>query len=473
MALILELNITNFPEAKTDVNYKVVDSNLDHVKAGTVDIGSDGAVSLIMAGSGVQLTDWVKSTFDDYDGANFTTTGEASDWSQVTDDGALPPTVFTLLAMGDSLTATGAISDGARPSKGNVKMFFSNYWCTAAYIHSSQDYIYRPDMGKSGEQTTGMLNKITQYTDSDADLIMLHIGTNDFKQVSIATTKSNYTDIVNALLASGKKVLCIPCHHRNNGAESAAKNLDADELNAHILTLAQNNSDVEMSPVDTAMNALMMTHGNDGVVSDDGLHWNNLGGILAGVIPGQSLDTFFPSTFTKFNLAPNSFTGTGGSLGGTSTGVMPDGYHGSGTGCEFTGPIDRGDGKVWWKIQTDGSLSQGASLFELKDVTTEEAMYQCEWLIEFEQGAELVDRLEILVNSAGATWNASDYNTELTVTSVGMVENDTEYLIKSPTGVFDAGLGGCNIESRQVTGVDVIMYVTSNKFYKVEDGIVV
>lgn len=466
MALEVTKKIGNITEAKTGLNYELKSGSWELIDSGTVNASSDGTIHVPMAGKGVSLSDDLVMQVHNFNGVNFSTFGYSMFDVKVQDDGVAPPDVLKLIAIGDSFTATSNVDTGVRPSKGNITTFFSNYWVSAAYVWSANDYIFRPDMGKSGQTTRGALNIIEQYKASDADVVMLLLGANDFFIIPQAESWSNYELIVNGLLTSGKRVLIIPTYKRNNGGSWEDINTQCDELNAFVRSTFENTDGVFFSDVDTTIDNLMITHGNDGALSDDGLHFNNIGGLMAGVKVAEALDLHFPSTINKINLAPDSFTGTGGTA--ATGGVMPDGFYGSlasnTTEDAFTGPIDRGDGKVWWKVRASNQ-----TLFRLNAVPTTSGFYTMECTVEFEQGAELVNRIEVTVYSSGTTYNPSELNTELVVDSSGMVSNGVKYRFRSPTGIMEDDTGVARFETRQDTGDDVIYYITDFKFYKVED----
>ena len=474
MTLEIKYKIGNITEAKEGLNYEVRNSDFEIIDSNTLTTKPDGTVSVKMAGKPATLNQDLILTVHDFNGSNFSTFGHAMFNVTVEDDGVAPPDVLKLIAIGDSFTETSNINTGLRASKGNVTMYFSNYWATAAYVHSANDFIFRPDMGKSGQTTRGALSILSQYQGSDADVVMLLLGTNDFNNIPAAETRANYESIVNGLLVSGKKVLIIPVYKRNNGGSTDLINVMVDEFNAYILSMFGDTDGVFFSDVDDEINNLMLANGNNGVVSSDGLHFNNAGGMLAGVNVAKALDRAFSSTMQKVNLVGNGFSGTGGQA--VTTGVMPDGFFGSlatnSTEDSFQGPIDRGDGKVWWKVRTNGEVNSSQSLFGVRGVPTTDGMYQMECLVEFEQGAELVTRVEARVGSTGPTWNASDLNTETVVGVVGQVENGKPYRFRSPTGVMDSTSCDAQFETKQSTGIDVIYYITDFMFYKVEDEIV-
>lgn len=482
MALELSLVINNNDNTpKTGVKFYSVDENnlepvdgkISVVNSGTVDVAANGQVNIPMAGKGVILGQQIYSAFSTFDGTNFDSCLNAAGWSAVSDDGVAPPSVYKLIAIGDSFTDRGSsgTTTGDRPADKYVGINHSGYWVTGAYVHAQSDYIFRADMGKSSEGTSGLLSRIPSVLEKDADLCAIMIGANDVGANDITATKANYDSIISELRNNDRyKVLIVPCVHRYDTANNTQANAFIDELNAHCATIAATNDGVEIVPVPTELNNRMAVSGD---VSDDDLHLNSVGGMLYGESIGVALDQFYPSTIEKFNIAP-AFVGTGGALASGATGVVPDGYKGSiannSTEFGFTGPVDRGDGKVWWKIRTNGGAVSGSnniSRLDLDSVACVDGKYVAEALIEPINGGENINQIIVRADSNSATYNYC----ELITTGGGerAFENGVGYRMRSPSAYCDGGTATLRIETNQVMGTDVELYITDVKLYKVED----
>lgn len=486
MAAEIQINILGLPEAKLAANYQVEKPNavdpliLDLVDEGTVDLASDGTGNINMSGKGVSIGDLVFFSVNDRNGTNDATAGNAAYWVTITDDGVAPPPVLKLLAIGDSFTDRGSsgTTDGSRPTNQYVGINQSGYWVSGAYLHSTQDYIFRPDMGKSSEGTSGLLSRLDEpyVQNSDADVVILLIGTNDVGAGDINTTKQNYTDIVNKLRLNDKfKVLIVPVTHRNDGINPTSDNAFIDELNTHCVSIAATTDGVEIAAVNTEFNTRMMTDQiTYGGVSDDGLHANTAGGVLLGETVAAALDTFYPSTIEKFNILPTEFTGTGGVVTAGGTGVVPDNFRGlrsnNTTEDGFTGPIDRGDGKVWWKIRTNGGVPSGSNnttSFESVLFPCTAGWYTGEVTFEVIQGADALSDVDLRLDNDSATYSYCEQIT--TSGGIGAWEVGKQYRIRTPSTRCENGNARLLFTSDQDQGTDTIIYVTDFKLYKVED----
>ncbi len=452
------------------------------VIGGSVAVAADGQVNIPLSGRGLTLNQQIKNFFTDFDGTNYATSIDAAGWSVVTDDGAAPPSVYKLLPFGDSFTDRGSsgTTDGVRSVDGKqyATTNLLGYWATAAYVHSDSDYIFRQDMGKSGDTCKGVLARMSEsyFVNTDADLCCLMVGANDALTNDPDDVKADYTAIVNGLLAKSMKVLLVPVVHRNMpNIDNAKANTFIDDLNAHAASLASTTTDVEIVPVNTAIDVLMdSAQGTWGGISDDGLHLNNRGAMLHGKPVADALDLFYPSTITKNYILPVDFTGTGGTVTANGTGIAPDGckalYSNNTTEDGFTGPIDKGDGKVWWQLRSNGGTpvsSNNKAQFESLHMAVPQGKYVGEVTFVIQSGAEALDRAALRLDNDSTLYNYCEMITN--GSGVGAFENNKVYRMRTPSVYTEAGTAYLRFLPDQDPGADVVMHITDFNFYKVED----
>ncbi len=484
MAVELNFKVKNVPSALTGAYYNLLADDRSLIHSGTTDVAADGQVNISVAGRGVGLGDWVYTLVDNHvvGGNNHANEGSCLDWIQVTDDGAPAASVYKLLPFGDSFTDRGSsgTTDGARSLDGKqyTTTNLLGYWTTAAYIHSDSDYIFRQDMGKSGDTCAGVLARMSEsyFTGTDADLCILMVGANDALTNDPDTVKANYTAIVNGLLAKGLKVLLVPVVHRNMASiDNVKANTFIDDLNAHAANLASTTTDVEIVPVNTEIDTLMdSTQGTWGGISDDGLHLNNKGAMMHGKPVATALDLFYPSAITKNYILPLDFTGTGGTVTANGTGVAPDGckalYGNNTTEDGFTGPIDKGDGKVWWQLRPNGGApvsSNNKAQFESLHMAVPSGKYVGEITFVIQSGAEALDRAALRLDNDSTLYNYCEMITN--GVGAGAFENNKVYRMRTPSVYTEAGTAYLRFLPDQDQGADVIIHITDFNFYKVEE----
>ena len=485
MAVELILPVSDgLDEDKPQSRYSIERFDYSVVDRGLVDRFIGQETHLSMVGKGVSLGEWVTAKLDDCapTGSNLSSTGYSIKSIQITDDGVAPPTYFSLKPVGDSITRQGS-TVAPRSSNGSVFAEDESYWAMASLRHCANDYFFLPNQGWSGENTGMLLNRLPGLIAEEGDLWILMSGTNDILGgLTLEESKSNWDQIAADLMAAGKKLLIVPVAYRNRPLATdpqgpAFYNTRADDLNAHLITIAASDPNIAIAEVNTEWNTLVMTDQVTwGGVTDDGLHPNGYGGVVLGKEAAIALDLYFPSVIeNKVSIVNTEFTGTGGTLS-LSTGTMPDDWKGyyakNGTEDGFTGPIDRGDGKVWWKCRSNGgtvSNQNNRIKFESKapDDGTD-GWYVGEVELEFVQGAEVLSKCTIAGQSDdGAYYPASHHY--LDPIEAGSIENNVPFTIRTPSIKCTTGTKEIEIDIAQGMGPDVILYVTGLTLYKVRD----
>jgi hypothetical protein len=312
----------------------------------------------------------------------------------------------------------------------------------------------------------------------EGDLWMVMSGTNDILGgLTIQESKDNWDAIAALIVGEGKKLLIVPVAYRNRvGEDPMVYNGRADELNAHLVTIAASNPDIAIAEENAEWNAGVMTDQVTwGGLTDDGLHPNGYGGVVLGKEPAIALDLYFPSVIEDKSVMLGEFSGTGGTLS-IGTGVMPDGWKGyfanNSTEDGFTGPIDRGDGKVWWKCRSNGGAvtnQDNRIIFESHSVDDgSEGWYVGELTVEFEQGVESLISCLVQGESVDSGFFSASHQ-YLNPIDPNSLKNGVEYSLRTPSIKGVSGGKQFEIQTSQNMGDDVIMYVTDMKLYKVKD----
>lgn len=269
-----------------------------------------------------------------------------------------------LIAFGDSFTDNG---DGVpRNAAGSYTISTRGYW-VCAWLQSTQNFMMLDAKGLTGNTTTQMLARITDVTNSEADVVLLLGGTNDLNQgATPEATRDGMAAILDAIIASGKKVLLTPIARRK---EADFLNDEVDATNAYYAELVAARKDhvvmAERSPeFDDGCTA------SNPDVTPDGLHPSSYGAWLIGKKTAIALDKHFKSNpVARTNLAPNpDFAGDTGSALSGATGKAPtswriyyaDPTNNGGTGV---GGVVNPDGTFTVKTGSNTGISNGASAF--------------------------------------------------------------------------------------------------------------
>ncbi|AOW81463.1 SGNH/GDSL hydrolase family protein [Vibrio mimicus] len=141
-----------------------------------------------------------------------------------------------------------------------------------AFVQSQQQFYLLDGAGVSGNTTIDLLNRMSDVTSTDADVVLLLIGTNDLNQARTPEqTRDSMEQVLDQIIASGKKVLITKVPLRK-----ISDNLNQKEqLNAYYEQLAlERAGDVAITDNLTAFNQYVQA-GEDLVVTTDGLHPNS------------------------------------------------------------------------------------------------------------------------------------------------------------------------------------------------------
>ncbi|PAR29547.1 SGNH/GDSL hydrolase family protein [Vibrio metoecus] len=269
------------------------------------------------------------------------------------------PTI-KLIAFGDSITDIG---DSSRNISGGYIVSTRGYWCNA-FVQSQQQFYLLDGAGVSGNTTLDLLNRMSDVTSTDADVVLLLIGTNDLGQGRTPEqARDSVGQILDQIIASGKKVLItrIPLRKPSDNL-----NQKINQLNAYYDQLAvDRHNDVAITDNLTEFNQYVES-GNGLVVTTDELHPNSFGAWLIAKETSKTLDSKFNSIASELvNFAPNpSFSGASGLVLNGATGLAPADWRiyyadpTNGLGGSALGSVINQDGSVTLTTGTEAAFKQ-------------------------------------------------------------------------------------------------------------------
>ncbi|HFG1699839.1 TPA: SGNH/GDSL hydrolase family protein [Vibrio cholerae] len=278
----------------------------------------------------------------------------------ITNPFLLEKQAIKLIAFGDSITDIG---DSSRNISGGYIISTRGYWCDA-FVQSQQQFYLLDGAGISGNTTLDLLNRMSDVTSTDADVVLLLIGTNDLGQGRTPEqARDSMEQILDQIIASGKKVLItrIPLRKPSDNL-----NQKINQLNAYYEQLAvDRNNDVAITDNLTEFNQYVES-GNGLVVTTDELHPNSFGAWLIAKETRKTLDSKFNSIASELvNLAPNpSFSGASGLVLNGATGLAPADWRvyyadpENGLGGSALGSVISQDGSVTLTTGTDAAFRQ-------------------------------------------------------------------------------------------------------------------
>lgn len=285
-----------------------------------IDIGENGTV-----GAGVIVT-----------ANNFTTGGQSfksmAGYTLIEAGEVVPPTGLLIegdrleiIATGDSITEAG--DSQRRNLPGNYAKTTTSYWANAIN-NTFQDFYVLDGQGVASDTTVDLLARMDDVLLTSADIVIVMIGTNDLlADTPIQTISDNMADILDQIIAAGKKVVIQPVIHRTPvGAFEEGYNDRVDQLNAsyRVLAAARSN-DVVMAGDPVTYNQLLID--NPSLVTIDDIHPISYGAWLIGGTLSPVLDSkILSKTPVGDTNYITDFTGTNGELRDGATGEVPDGW---------------------------------------------------------------------------------------------------------------------------------------------------
>lgn len=292
----------------------------------------------------------------------------------VIEAGSAPPSSYLLegerlkvLAFGDSITDNG--DDPANPSYSKSTR---GYWVNTENS-STQEFEFLEGKGITGNTTQDLIDRITDATSTNADIVMLLVGTNDINQgVDLNTIENNMSSILSSIITSGKKVLLVPVPHRQS---EDSFNATIDDLNSRYANLASNlPNDVVFSTSSTEFNTKVGNPSTELDVTTDGLHPNSYGAWLIAKEVVVTLDNSFLSTSpTGRTSLVTAFDGTGGgTLFSGATGDVPLDWR-----LYFANPADgqggtiNPDGSYTIRTGLEAGASENRGLFRSGNITVD------------------------------------------------------------------------------------------------------
>ncbi len=324
----VRFTLTDVPPNLTAINAVVTNKEQDSLLWSGVHATTGGAVELDIGTAGTDGQNvWVYGN-----NATAGTESTASPFGgySVIETDVVPPSGLLIegdrlnvIAFGDSITEAG--DSQRRGGTGNYSKTTLSWWGNALSI-SNQDFYVLDGQGVASDNTIKLLARIDDVLLTSADIVMIMIGTNDLiEDRSVADISADMANILDQIIAAGKKVIIQPTlHRRPDTSFEEAYNVKVDELNASYRSLASARSDdvvVAADPV--SYNNMLVT--NSALVTTDGIHPLPYGAWLIGKdhAPTITANVLSNTPTIDTNYLP-VFTGNGGEVRNGATGEMPD-----------------------------------------------------------------------------------------------------------------------------------------------------
>lgn len=369
----VKFTMKSIPAALSSINALVVDSNYDKLWSGVHAVsGADVELDIGTAGTDGQGV-WVYG--DNASVGSESTAKVFGGYSLIEADPVVPPTTLLsgerlkVVAFGDSIT-----DNGDSPANPSYSKSTQGYWVNAANS-STQEFEFLQGLGITGNTTQDLINRITEATTSEAQIVMLLIGTNDLNQgVTVDDIETNMSSILSSLIGAGKKVLLCPVPYRRI---SGGFNSTIDELNTRYSALAASlPNDVVFSTSSAEFNAKVSDPLTELEVTGDGLHPNSYGAWLLGKEVAVTLDNSFESTSPVGRTSlVTAFDGTGGgTLFSGATGEVPLDWR-----LYYANPADgvggtiNPDGSYSIRTGIEAGASENKALFRSGNITVDPA----------------------------------------------------------------------------------------------------
>ena len=246
-----------------------------------------------------------------------------------------------VIAFGDSITEAG--DNQRRNGAGNYAKTTLAWWGNAISI-SNQDFYVLDGQGVASDNTIKLLARIdADILATDADIVMIMIGTNDLiEDRSIVDITADMENILDQIIAAGKKVIIQPTLHRRPDTPfEEAYNDKVDQLNASYRALATARANDVVVAADPALYNQMLID-NSALVTTDGIHPLPYGAFLIGVDHATTItaNVLSKTPALDTNYVP-VFTGNGGEITNGATGEVPDNWR-----LEYANPADGVGGTV-------------------------------------------------------------------------------------------------------------------------------
>ncbi len=292
-----------------------------------------------------------------------------------------PSNPWRVIPFGDSLTANGS---GDRTPSGGGSTYLRGV-SVSALTHTNQNFVEIGNAGIGGNKSSDLLARMDDVLLTDADIVLLLIGTNDLSaSVTPEQIRDNVIDITNQITSAGKSVVITSVPHRDK--PDFQYNSDIDKLNGFYQAIAAASKDIAFASSSIEFDRLIDA-GQALVVTADKLHPNTYGAQLIGKETAKALDVNFTVTTPTVNLIKTDFKVGGGYLKSGATGDVWEGWN-----------IHRVHGAV----NVDGSMTVTS------DGVATDAQLQCGYA-DVEAGKDYVFETEFKF-PAGFTLNSSRFD---------------------------------------------------------------
>lgn len=343
----IKFTMKNVPDGLSQINSAVLDTNYNKLWSGIqavsgadveLDIGTAGTV-----GNGV----WVYG--DNASVGSESTAKVFGGYSLIEADPVVPPTGLLIegdrlkvIAFGDSITDQGDSDRRNSSTSTSYQKTTRGWWCSALSV-ANQDFCILDGVGVSSDTTVNLLARMDDVLLTDADIVMLMIGTNDLNENRTPSDIAlNVADILDQIIVAGKKVIIQPTIKRRPDTPQIEEwNLKVDELNAAYRVLADERpNSVAVASDATDYNQLLVD--NPALVTGDGTHPIAYGGWVIGSSTAATLtEKVLSRTPVDDVNYVSDFSGSTGTLLNGATGTVPDNWK-----LHFANPADGVGGTV-------------------------------------------------------------------------------------------------------------------------------
>ena len=313
----------------------------------------------------------------------------------------------------------------------------------------------RPDLnfGVNGDTSAALLDRIGAVCASDAQIVVVQIGTNDIGALTLAQSKANIDAIVSSLLAAGKHVILLPPLARSLATAAYRGHLFGMIRYVEEKRFSGTRNLVVISTAAAYIDPLSATGAPKSGLSYDGLHPVARGDYYTSLDVVAYLDKLLPPAAAAFFSVADSFSagnptgnllangildGTSGTFGGldggASSGVIATGlqwtYSDNGgdlaglttTGTKITHPVD---GRPGQRIRIAGTYT-GAASATLNTSTVGILQQNFASFTNFQIGDVIRARVEVTKNLAASPEQMTGLELQLNCTQAGQVSRRAE-----------------------------------------------